>query len=82
MSETKRVTLDGVVVRDIIRLYLEEHPTVSQADIARGLGIEPTALSRFLRMSRVSPKLDWEPYIKKLSGHRLLGLCRENDQST
>lgn len=67
LSETKRATLNCVVVRDIIRLYLEEHPTVSQADIARGLGIEPTALSRFLRMSRVSPKLDWEPYIKKLS---------------
>lgn len=66
MSKERAATLDGEVARDVIRLYMEEHPLVSQAEVARRLGADPSALSRFLRVNKVHPKAEWEYHIKKL----------------
>ena len=66
MSKEKAATLDSEVARDVIRLYMEEHPLVSQAEVARRLGADPSALSRFLRVNKVHPKAEWEYHIKKL----------------
>ena len=44
MSKERAATLDGEVARDVIRLYMEEHPLVSQAEVARRLGADPSAL--------------------------------------
>lgn len=66
MSKERAATLDGEIARDVIRLYMEEHPLVSQAEVARRLGADPSALSRFLRVNKVHPKAEWEYHIKKL----------------
>ena len=50
---------DDNLLRDIISLYLQQHPEKTQADIAEYLHATPNALSRFIRINTVKSKPEW-----------------------
>lgn len=73
MCGTGKKKLSSQVIRDVIRVYLDQHQDMTQYDIAERLDIPVTTLSRFLRMQRYNAKPEWTPYI--------LELCQQIDFS-
>lgn len=65
--------ISSQVVRDVVRIYLDQHQELTQCDIAERLDTPQRMFLRFLRMTHYNAKPEWEP--------RILELCRQIDFS-
>lgn len=50
---------DPQLVKDVINLFLQQNPRVSQVDIATKYELTPSLFSRFLRTDNVKSKAEW-----------------------
>ena len=50
---------DPQLVKDVINLFLQQNPRVSQVDIATKYELAPSLFSRFLRTDNVKSKAEW-----------------------